>query len=255
MSTSSGKQTRWVVLSTIGCAALLLLPINIGWSFWFAQYTTMGHSFFGMINDGYAGVSVDSSNVRYANIVYRGSTACEVRYWVLRAPNKDAYVPEKLDALRPSWAGSFERVVPWWIRHRHAKYQGVLGVGEYDGEAAVLVGWPLPLLWCTWRHDPRGWAVTRDTGLELDPPIAPPPPGGGAIQLHPSFSRALPFRPVLTGQIVYAVACVGLVLLVRHGPRAMRRRWRCRAALCGECGYNLRELSSDVCPECGAKRQ
>lgn len=240
-----------MLIPTLLWSALLLLLVNVGWSWWFAEHTTISHSFFGMIDDGYAGVSIDPSDERYANIVYRGSAACEIRYWMLRAAKDEEYAPEELDRRRPIWADSFERAAPWWLRRRHAKYQGVFDTGDYQGEAAVLIGWPAPLLWCTWRADPRGWAVTRDTGIEIEPPFAPPPPGSGAIQIHPSFSRAMPFRPVLEGQIIYGVVCVGVVLLVRHGPRAVRRCWRCRAGLCRKCGYDMRELTSNVCPECG----
>lgn len=66
-----------------------------------------------------------------------------------------------------------------------------------------------------------------------------------------SQTRVLPYMPILPGMAVnttvYAAAWLPLLVLLR---RLVRRRRM--PGLCGECGYDLRGLSGERCPECGA---
>lgn len=66
--------------------------------------------------------------------------------------------------------------------------------------------------------------------------------------------RALPLGVIPVGfainSVVYAAACAGLLLLLRH----LRSRFRRAACRCVRCNYDLRGQTSPGCPECGAGR-
>jgi hypothetical protein len=166
--------------------------------------------------------------------------------------NEDNYTAFDLDQVRPEGVAAFEQAVPWWLRRRHGRYEGTVEDGNYAGEVSVLVGWPVRLLWCSWQQTGTDFVVMRDTGIEIEKPAGPVTSGFLGLNIKESYSRALPYRPVLTGQLINGAMCAGIVLLVRQGSGAARRRQRRRAGRCANCSYDLRGSISGVCPECGS---
>lgn len=253
--TRSPSRSR-VIASTVGWALGLLLLVNVGWSCWFARYGVMDGELMRMLDSDSTGVSpgvsLDQSDADFLNLVYRRTLPDQTRYWIFRAPNENNVTAAAIKELRSKLMTSYEQLAPWWLRRRHFQFEGaVLEDADYAGEMSVVVGWPVRLLWCSWRRKGTEFYVARDTGLEFKPPGSPTPSGFLGLALQESYSRAFPFRPVLAGQLVYGMMCIGVVLLMRFGPRAARRWWRRRGGRCGECGYDLRGNTSGVCPECG----
>ena len=64
--------------------------------------------------------------------------------------------------------------------------------------------------------------------------------------------RHLPFLPVWPGLLASSIGYGSILWLMLAAPFELRRRWRRRRGLCIECGYDLRGIDSQKCPECGA---
>lgn len=68
---------------------------------------------------------------------------------------------------------------------------------------------------------------------------------------------ALFYQVTLVGLVLFVAPCVFAVALIATLWRlGLRSTWysRHRIGLCVRCGYNLRELRADKCPECGTPR-
>jgi len=245
---------RFLFTTLLWSLALLLLT-NVAWSVWFARYANMHGELLTMLDLMPAGLSFDPEHHDLIEVAYRRELVTQTRYWVFRGVNDEGMRLEEMEQERPPEFREFREVVPPWMNRRHQRYSGAAGEeSDYCGEIYALVGWPVRLLWCSWRRAGTDFFVTPDTGIEIERPTRPAPGTGGflGIMLKESYSRALPFRTVLTGQVVYGGFFFAIVCFVRWAFAALRRRRRRRAGLCPSCAYNLRGNASGVCPECGA---
>ncbi len=64
--------------------------------------------------------------------------------------------------------------------------------------------------------------------------------------------KTLPLSPLLLGFAVNTFFYAGLIWLIIPGPFALLRLIRQRRGLCPACGYDLRYVEDEACPECGA---
>lgn len=264
MSRSRSISWRRFVVTTLLWSLALLLLTNMAWSVWFARSASMHGELMGMLDLMPAGISFDPEPPGVVETAYRRQLSAQTRYWAFRAVNVEETTPiqeptpEDMEQIRSAGIGEFRDVVPRWMNRRHQRFSGAVVEGsDYAGEVYALVGWPVRLLWCSWRRTGADFFVTPDTGIEIEKPAAPPPGTGGffGISLKESYSRALPFRPILTGQLAYGGLFFVVVCFVRWGLAALRRRRRSRRGYCAACAYNLRGNRSGVCPECGAPAQ
>lgn len=105
-------------------------------------------------------------------------------------------------------------------------------------------GCPMQCMWCSIRST-RGWNRTYSGSVE----------GGILLSGRPSAVmrnfRVLPLRPIWRGLLVNSLlfACLWFIALL--GPPTIRRAIRRRRGCCPLCGYDLRAIASDRCPECG----
>jgi hypothetical protein len=63
--------------------------------------------------------------------------------------------------------------------------------------------------------------------------------------------ESLPYQPMWSGAIGNATFFGSVWLMILLAVRRIFRR-RHRSGMCVQCGYDLRGLSGDRCPECGA---
>lgn len=252
------KSMRRKITSLLLWSALLLVLINVGWSVWFAQNARMNGELMLMLEmqptPESFGVSLDPNNSETVNLAYRRELGVQTRYWLFRAHNEDLLTAEQVAAQREHNIGSFEAVAPWWLRRRHARYAGlVAGEDDYTGEVSVTIGWPVRLLWCAWRREGNDFYIAPGTGISLEDPTGAVGTGFLGLVLKECYSRALPCRPVLSGQTVTFLACVALVGAVGSGARGFKRLMRRRHGKCMNCRYDLRGNTTGVCPECGER--
>lgn len=66
--------------------------------------------------------------------------------------------------------------------------------------------------------------------------------------------RFLPLRPIWSGLVIDIVFWMGTLWLCLMGVRTCRHWTRQRRGACPACGYLLRGLDDDGCPECGWRR-
>ncbi len=136
-----------------------------------------------------------------------------------------------------------ETMVPWWADDTIPIYQ--------DHNMALYgSGWPVHALWW-WEdtllyYDPDAIA---HGGIKLSPWTKPNNP-----QLQRN-NRAIPLMPIWPGLVAdtafYSFCTFGLFALWQGGVLT-RRWWRLKhKGLCPNCKYDLRELTSEKCPECG----
>ena len=61
----------------------------------------------------------------------------------------------------------------------------------------------------------------------------------------------LPLYPIWTGFALNTIFYASLLWLIIPGPFVLRRFIRKRRGLCLKCGYDLRGVDHQACPECG----
>jgi hypothetical protein len=72
---------------------------------------------------------------------------------------------------------------------------------------------------------------------------------GGAIGEY-----ALPYRIIFPGFAINTIFYAAIVWGLFAVPGAVRRRVRRKRGQCAACGYLLRDITSEKCPECGGIR-
>jgi hypothetical protein len=63
--------------------------------------------------------------------------------------------------------------------------------------------------------------------------------------------RAVPLRPLWPGFAINTIFYAAIVWMLCAVPGAVRRRVRIKRGQCASCGYSLRDITSEKCPECG----
>jgi hypothetical protein len=116
-------------------------------------------------------------------------------------------------------------------------------------------GWPRPALWYRingvsyFGVSARGRVLSRAAATDLD--------GGyllrGSLQTRGYTFRALPYHIHWPGLITNTALFAILWFMLLFIPGAARRTLRQRRGRCLACGYDLRGLTADRCPECGGK--
>lgn len=108
-------------------------------------------------------------------------------------------------------------------------------------------GWPRLAFWCAIPpHNANQLAsVPRliDGGLL----ITTPSPG------NLSSPVVLPLRPIPTGLLLNTLFYATLWTTLLFAPRALRRHLRAKNHRCPTCNYDLRNLPTTTCPECGTQ--
>jgi hypothetical protein len=101
-----------------------------------------------------------------------------------------------------------------------------------------------------------GWPLTCLTGEQYTigaatrwHSVAEPPLAVRRLAVKPR--RVLPLRPLWPGLAGNAALYAAAVWLAVPGPLLLRRTLRSRRGQCPSCGYDLRHVDHDACPECG----
>ena len=75
----------------------------------------------------------------------------------------------------------------------------------------------------------------------------------GAV--HLGDMKVLPLKPIWPGFAINTIFYAAIVWFLSFAPGAIRRRIggvRRKRGQCASCGYSLRDITSEKCPECGA---
>ncbi|MCH7547517.1 MAG: hypothetical protein IID30_14040 [Planctomycetes bacterium] len=105
-------------------------------------------------------------------------------------------------------------------------------------------GWPMHSLWCLrilLVHDGTGNNQNQASGFIAIPILF-------FEDLEP---LVLPLYPIWTGFALNTIFYASLLWLIIPGPFVLRRFIRKRRGLCLKCGYDLRGVDHQACPECG----
>jgi len=229
-SRSCSTSRRWFIITTLLWSLALLLLTNAGWSMWSAWRI-----------DGLDGADARLGRTWLGDESTRLVTHRRIAtYSTTRLIDFSNSPGIRLDGvIDPTPApppSEIDEVLPPWERRHIASRWGAetSGVGI---KLIATVGWPVRVLWCEFDMTPSGFVAVRSTAIDT----------GWRLQ-RLVFPRALPFRPIWSGQAFYAAIWFGVVCIARLGRRGVRA-WR---GLCADCAYNLRGNTSGVCPECGA---
>lgn len=213
--------SRQEVHAVLRSTAWLLLLSNVLWAGWFALFCRLDGEQVEMLATGPVGLEVDPDTPSQVRVVYHREFFTNSRYWVYREFNNNNLSAEELVQQRPKGATSIVRATPAWLYSRFLHTPAGIS-SEYWGEVSASVGWPVRILWCSWRMENTGWLTTRDTGIRVDVP--PTPIARGTAWAREPFSTAIPFRPVLAGQLLYGAMCIVAVVLVRSYWRARHQQ-------------------------------
>ncbi|MGP1346866.1 MAG: hypothetical protein ACTS3F_09415 [Phycisphaerales bacterium] len=127
-------------------------------------------------------------------------------------------------------------------------------------------GWPFLCLYSRiHEHRTDALAMARAPvtgGIRIPPRIIPlpghanPPQFQGRFQFPPNSQtitevRALPLTPIWPGLILNTLIYATALWLLTLGPLRLRRALRTRKGHCPHCAYDLNNLTTDRCPECG----
>ncbi|HVP73470.1 MAG TPA: hypothetical protein VMS30_07000 [Phycisphaerales bacterium] len=117
-------------------------------------------------------------------------------------------------------------------------------------------GWPVPAF-CggfeTWRSEPRDASVKISRTFHAS--VLPRFSANG--ELSASRTRLIPLNPIWSGLVIDALFFTAgwcSLTLILAGPGVLKRSLRRHRGACLACGYSLRGIASERCPECGATR-
>ena len=143
---------------------------------------------------------------------------------------------------------SFVEIIPQWGEQ-------FLDIPELSGRDAEFAGWPMRSLTCHTAQGALVWtgfsyeAYGRTSGEVIRDGISI---SSEPVRYSRSRSwRALPLRPILPGFLINTLFYAVIVWLLWSAPFTTRRIMRKRRGRCVRCGYDLRHVEHDVCPECG----
>ena len=115
-------------------------------------------------------------------------------------------------------------------------------IERWNIERHLRVGWPLLCL----TGSERFWWRNNDYARAIEP------------RDHISLGREteiLPIVPLLPGFLINTLFYAVILWLLWSAPFATRRLSRKRHGRCVQCGYDLRHVEHDACPECGSVSQ
>jgi hypothetical protein len=138
--------------------------------------------------------------------------------------------------------------LPKWVRNG-PMFGALSDDPDYRVDAAW--GWPLEALAfsiCEY------WIPTR--AVFLDAIVIQESPIPVSVKMAKSDYRfgMLPLRPIFPGFAINTIFYAAIVWVLFAVPGAVRRRVRRKRGQCAACGYSLRDITSDKCPECGHKK-
>ena len=89
--------------------------------------------------------------------------------------------------------------------------------------------------------------------LKVNPPRKPLMSNNRPLRQMPHVlpSKILPLRPLLLGLLLNTIFYSVIVWLLTLGPFTARRFIRSKRGRCIKCGYDLRNVEHEKCPECG----
>ena len=179
----------------------------------------------------------------YVWVVHRGSApGSEFVLWVKTYGNFVAAFPDDegnlpLDLI-PSWSTISHEINP----ARPKRY----GLQSQMQDAR---GWPMLSMRCTFLRTRSvvGGRTRQEvvSGLEMSPRIW----ASGNCSYRKA--RALPYIPIPLGFVVNTLFYAAFIGLSIAGRSAGRRVIRRKRGLCIKCGYDLRNVEHEKCPECG----
>ncbi len=132
----------------------------------------------------------------------------------------------------------------------------MMDIGEFQGdEFEQLNGWPL-------------YSLAGHGKIRYIPPTNPnqllPANNGSLIFVgsrqppgsnHYRRGGILPFRPIWPGFAINTVFYAAVLWLLTLAPCTARRMIRSKRGFCIKCGYDLRGMDHNKCPECGWGRE
>lgn len=230
--------------------------VNVAWSAWFAW----GFNHAGCVDLVWPRVlPVGESTLEHGGTLWiMKDTDRLVTQYTIRMHNR--YTPVRPDSvyydiLSTSHFGSppnepndnpwtYEDLAPFWLSSLKGNPASAILDVQHGNWEVASVGWPLRLLWCAASspdsHHLFDPGYTYHTAVEISGPVGM---GGGLGR----FGRAMPIRPIWTGQLFVVVMSVLVVLLLKN---ALRRQ-RARRGRCPRCAYRLVGNVSQTCSECG----
>ena len=113
---------------------------------------------------------------------------------------------------------------------------------------ADTYGWPAYSMWCTFAWNTTQWPKVQ-TDPRLSAILITSPMGGN----YAVSQRALPLRPIWQGFAINTIFYTAILWLLTLGPFTARRMIRIKRGRCIKCGYDLREVEHEKCPECGVQ--
>lgn len=151
---------------------------------------------------------------------------------------------------------SLSRVAGFGVRVHNIRASAV-----FDGDEQQILGETIE----------GGWPMLSMIAVRAELPGFPPQPAGsmGWLRVLPARSggafgepslfslwsgMVLPLRPLLLGtvcNVVFYSVCVATALAL---SRVAKGRWRRARGRCETCGYVVSGVSTQHCPECGARR-
>ncbi|MCH8825222.1 MAG: hypothetical protein IH984_17135 [Planctomycetes bacterium] len=139
-----------------------------------------------------------------------------------------------------------ESLVPNWARDELLPWQSssITQLNDFGNWTVDARGWPQLSLWCVWARK-----ILRlrpaEGGIQL--------PERWVMEHDRQWLRVttLPYRPIWPGFAINTIFYATILWLLTLGPFTARRMIRRKRGLCIKCGYDLRGMDHDKCPECG----
>ncbi|MCC6907005.1 MAG: hypothetical protein IT430_03605 [Phycisphaerales bacterium] len=237
MTASLPSLLRRRISSTMLWTLSLLLLTNVLWSIWAAT----------SCDSPFAGTR---SRISFAPVDDNKSCFAEVFASTTKSFHEVYLSPADSDGSLARRERTVSGTAPLWLR------RALSGQRMHEASPDAMwefssVGFPFRMLWHAVQL-PHGYALTgfgsgvsprNDSSLMPHTGITVSKSGRGA-----SSDVVLPIRPILAGQVFYAVFWFGLLLMASFVHRRVRI-WRGR---CPTCNYDLRATTTGTCPECGA---
>lgn len=166
-------------------------------------------------------------------------------HWAVRATASTTYA----SLSGSSSQGNPDEVLPSWSDLDHPRLPYLSGQRNYEHIVQVAFGWPLPTL--AVEYELADIALGGTSAIfQVNGGF----PTGRSLRksaVAPGLAEMIPYLPLWSGLVVnmvfYAILLPTPFLVARFAIRFRRRL----LGLCITCGYDLRGLDHEACPECG----